>query len=61
MKFHFLVLLICFTQNLWGQQKNKILPQSLQKAYIVQKTAIVYARPDFDSLQIAKIPLWGKE
>ena len=54
-----IILFYFFSQSVLAQQKSKILPRSLQKAFIVQKMAIVYARPDFDSLQIAKIP-YGK-
>ena len=37
-------------------QKKKILPKHLQKAYVIQKDAIIYARPDFDATQIIRIP-----
>ncbi len=37
-------------------RKRKVLPHYLQKAYVLQKDAIVYARPDFDSTQITSIP-----
>ncbi len=36
--------------------KEKVLPAHLQKAYIIQKNALVYTRPDFDSMQISQIP-----
>ncbi len=34
----------------------KVLPSYLQKAYVIQKSAIVYTRPNFDSIQINNIP-----
>lgn len=34
----------------------KALPSYLQKAYVIQKKAFVYARADFDSLKITQIP-----
>ena len=34
----------------------KALPSYLQKAYVIQKKAFVYARADFDSLKITRIP-----
>ena len=37
-------------------KKNKILPKHLQKAYVIQKDAIVYTHPDFDAAQIIRIP-----
>ena len=43
-----------------GQTTKKALPSHLQKAYIIQKNAIVYARPDFDSLQVSHIPAGSK-
>ena len=36
--------------------KKKILPKHLQKAYVIQKDAIVYTRPDFDAAQVIRIP-----
>lgn len=36
--------------------KKKILPKHLQKAYVIQKDAIVYTRPDFDAAQVLRIP-----
>ncbi len=36
--------------------KKKVLPSYLQKAYVLQKNAIVYTRPDFDAVQINNIP-----
>ena len=41
-------------------RKRKVLPHYLQKAYVLQKDAIVYARPDFDSAQITSIPAGTK-
>ena len=37
-------------------KKNKILPKHLQKAYVIQQDSIVYTRPNFDSVQIIRIP-----
>ena len=48
----FLLLFSCFP----ALAKKKILPKSLQKAYILQKDAIVYTRPDFDATQVIRIP-----
>ena len=38
------------------EKKSKVLPTYLQKAYVIQKNAIVYTRPNFDSIQITNIP-----
>ena len=40
----------------FAKQKTKVLPAYLQKAYVIQKNAIVYTRPSFDSVQISHIP-----
>ncbi len=39
-----------------AKQKTKVLPAYLQKAYVIQKNAIVYTRPSFDSVRISHIP-----
>ncbi len=39
-----------------GKVDSKTLPSYLQKAYVIQKAAFVYSRPDFDSLRITQIP-----
>ena len=46
---------LCFA-SLEKKTKIKSLPSYLQKGYVIQKDAIVYTRPDFDSLQIIRIP-----
>ena len=51
--FILIVLFSCFPAL---AKKNKILPKHLQKAYVIQQDAIVYTRPDFDSVQIIRIP-----
>ncbi len=38
------------------EKKSKVLPSYLQKAYVIQKNAFVYTRPNFDSIQITSIP-----
>lgn len=38
------------------EKKSKVLPAYLQKAYVIQKNAIVYTRANFDSVQITNIP-----
>lgn len=43
---------LCFA----GRAYPKTLPSYLQKAYVIQKVAFVYSRPDFDSLRITQIP-----
>ena len=50
------ILLSVFSFAIWGQTTKKTLPSHLQKAYVIQKNAIVYARADFDSLQVSHIP-----
>lgn len=37
-------------------KSRKVLPSHLQKAYTLQRDAIIYARADFDSLRITTIP-----
>ena len=37
-------------------KEKKALPSYLQKAYVIQRDAIIYGRPDFDSTQITRIP-----
>ena len=41
-------------------KRKKVLPSYLQKAYVLQKSAIVYTHPDFDSTQITTIPAGTK-
>ena len=38
------------------RENKKVLPSYLQKAYVVQKDALIYSRPDFDATQITRIP-----
>ena len=38
------------------EKKSKVLPSYLQKAYVIQKNAIVYTRASFDSIQITNVP-----
>ena len=49
-----LALLFFFSSQAIAEKK--VLPAYLQKAYILQKQSIIYTRPDFDSLQITRIP-----
>ena len=42
----------CFAKS----RHKKVLPSHLQKAYVIQRDAIIYARPDFDALKITNIP-----
>ena len=52
-------LLIVFSFGVYSfanDGKKKILPTYLQKAYIIQKNAIIYTRPNFDSIQISNVP-----
>jgi len=49
--FSFFLIIFSFHAN-----AKKVLPAYLQKAYVIQKNAIIYTRPDFDSAQITNIP-----
>ena len=49
----FLFPVIAFPE---GKASAKILPSHLQKAYVIQKEAFIYTRPDFDSLRISTVP-----
>ena len=53
----FLIIFACAPATLaFAKTNKKILPRFLQKAYIIQKSAIIYARPDFDAIQVTSIP-----
>ena len=55
----FFLLIIFFFPSVTiakSTEGRKRLPSFLQKAYVVQRDAIVYSRPDFDSLKITQIP-----
>ncbi len=56
MKLIFSLFFLFLTPVALGKIEPKVLPSHLQKAYIIQRQAIVYARPNFDSLQITSIP-----
>ncbi|MDE0119084.1 MAG: hypothetical protein OXM55_03650 [Bdellovibrionales bacterium] len=58
MKSLYFLLAICFfgIYSFANEEKKKVLPSYLQKAYVIQKNAIVYTRPDFDAVQINNIP-----
>ena len=54
------ILSMCFIFGVFSYKGNakekKALPSYLQKAYVIQKNAIVYTRANFDSVQITNIP-----
>ena len=53
----YFILFGVFSLSALGEQKkSKTLPSYLQKAYVIQKSAIVYTRSDFDSMQVSSIP-----
>ena len=52
--------LLLYLMAFVSHAKTKVLPSHLQKAYVIQKNSIVYARPDFDSLQVSYIPAGTK-
>ena len=58
MQYRKLVIFVLFFTSwfCFAQKFKKILPTHLQKAYVIQKDAIVYSRPDFDALRITTIP-----
>jgi len=57
----YIILFVAFSYPCLGAtKKNKFLPAHLQKAYVIQKDAIVYARADFDALRIITIPAGTK-
>ena len=59
----FSIFCICgtlFCMESVGKSKTKVLPSYLQKAYVIQRDAIVYSRSDFDSIQITTIPAGAK-
>ena len=58
--FFLLTALGCFSLVGEGKVLKKTLPSHLQKAYVIQKNALVYARADFDSLQVSHIPAGTK-
>lgn len=67
MKFSFILFFGVVSFSVFATEKGaksfrerKVLPSYLQKAYVLQKDAIVYARPDFDSSQIIAIPAGTK-
>ena len=59
--YRFLFFIFCASCvfSAWAEDEkktSKVLPSYLQKAYVIQKSAIVYTRPDFDSMQVSNIP-----
>ena len=58
-KLFSIIFFVFFVFSFSGEAKKKklkVLPSYLQKAYVIQKNAIVYTRASFDSVQITNIP-----
>lgn len=61
-KHFFFIILFLFPFITFAEEKSssKILPSHLQKAYVIQKEAFIYTRPDFDSMRVSTVPAGAK-
>lgn len=57
-QYFFFIILFLFPVVIFaeGKSSSKVLPSHLQKAYVIQKEAFIYTRPDFDSMRVSTVP-----